>query len=82
MVDGAVMAVVAVGAVVRMSAVMVMVAMGPRLGHRSPDGEQGQQPQDQQQPRPHLTSTGRARDDAPGITEAASVESHCSSSEQ
>lgn len=59
----------------------VVMAVSPGLGGAS-NSEQSQQPHDEQQPDPHFTSTGRARDEAPGITAAASVESHCSSSEQ
>ena len=66
----------------RVPAVMVVIAMRPRLGRRATDREQSQQPHEKQQPRPHFTSTGRASDAAPGMTAAASVESHCSSSEQ
>lgn len=69
-----------VRAVVTVGPVVVMVS--PRLGGRASDGKEGKQSQDEQQPCPHFTSTGRASDEAPGITEAASVESHCSSSEQ
>jgi len=48
-------------------------------GHRREDHEeQGTKPAPEHQ----LTSTGRAKPDAPGITPPASVPNHCSSREQ